>query len=115
MNAMPLPPDTRANLERFWSTIEASAEIGKGRPGGLARLTLTDDDKKMRDLFADWCQEAGLALTIDELGNMFARRDGQNNDLSPLSSLAATSTRRSMAAASTGSLACWRGSNSSAS
>jgi N-carbamoyl-L-amino-acid hydrolase len=84
MNAMPLPPDTRANLERFWSTIEASAEIGKGRPGGLARLTLTDDDKKMRDLFADWCQEAGLALTIDELGNMFARRDGQNNDLPPI-------------------------------
>ena len=46
---MSFSPETRADLGRFWTTIERSAEIGVGRPGGLARLTLTDDDRIMRD------------------------------------------------------------------
>jgi N-carbamoyl-L-amino-acid hydrolase len=33
--SMSITPDTRVDLDRFWSTIEASGEIGKGRPGGL--------------------------------------------------------------------------------
>ena len=33
------------NGDRLWSTIMASAEIGKGPRGGLRRLTLSDDDK----------------------------------------------------------------------
>ncbi len=51
---MSFASNTRANIDRFWSTIETSAEIGQGRPGGLARLTLTDDDRRMRDLFVNW-------------------------------------------------------------
>lgn len=81
---MPIPPDACVNLDRFWSTIEASAEIGKGRPGGLARLTLTDDDRTMRDLFVKWCEEAGLQVDVDEVGNIFARRAGQFDDLPPV-------------------------------
>ena len=42
MLAMTLPANHRANIDRYWSTIESSAEIGKGRAGGLSRLTLTD-------------------------------------------------------------------------
>src|SRR5882724_6393413 len=48
---MPGPNDTRINFDRFWSTIEKSAEIGKGRPGGLSRLALTDADREVRDQF----------------------------------------------------------------
>jgi beta-ureidopropionase / N-carbamoyl-L-amino-acid hydrolase len=81
---MSFPPDARVDLDRFWRTIEASAEIGKGRPGGLSRLTLTDDDRAMRDLFANWCQEAELDLTVDEAGNMFARREGTDSSLPPI-------------------------------
>lgn len=77
-------PTHRANLDRYWSTIERSAEIGKGRVGGLSRLTLTDDDRRMRDLFVTWCREAGLAVDIDELGNIFARRDGRDPTLAPV-------------------------------
>ena len=77
-------PDARINLDRLWSTLEASAKIGPGRAGGLRRLTLTDEDKEMRDLFASWCQGASLDVTIDELGNMFARRLGRDNELPPV-------------------------------
>lgn len=30
---MSFTPDTRIDLDRFWSTIQRSAEIGKGREG----------------------------------------------------------------------------------
>lgn len=60
--------------DRLWSTLMASAEIGKGPNGGLCRLTLTDDDRRVRDLLAEWARESGLGVTIDRLGNMFLRR-----------------------------------------
>ena len=75
---------TRVDLGRFWQTIGGSAEIGKGRVGGLARLSLTDSDKVMRDLFVSWCKQANLKVTIDELCNVFARRDGLSNDEAPI-------------------------------
>ncbi|MGP6085463.1 Zn-dependent hydrolase [Antarctobacter jejuensis] len=81
---MSITADTRADLARFWSTIEASAEIGKGRPGGLSRLTLSDSDKEMRDLFVSWCKEAGLSVEVDECGSIFGRREGSEPDLPPI-------------------------------
>jgi len=70
--------------DRLWSTLEASAAIGRGPRGGLRRLTLTDDDKTMRDLFARWAQESGFTVRVDQLGNMFVRRDGTDNSLPPI-------------------------------
>ncbi len=81
---MPMTLDARVDLDRFWSTIEASAEVGKGRPGGLSRLTLGDDDRKMRDLFREWCVEAGLTIEVDAAGNIFGRRAGTDNSLPPI-------------------------------
>lgn len=75
---------THINIERFWQTIERSGTIGIGRPGGLARLTLSDSDKEMRDLFVSWCQEAGLTVRIDGIGNIFARRSGTDDSLPPV-------------------------------
>jgi N-carbamoyl-L-amino-acid hydrolase len=69
---------------RLWETIEVSAAIGVGRPGGLSRLTLTDDDRRMRDQFVAWCREAGLTVTVDAVGNIFARRRGREDSLPPV-------------------------------
>ena len=79
-----VPADTRIDIERFWATIERSAEIGPGRPGGLSRLALSDADKQMRDEFASWCRDGGLSLRIDGIGNIFARRAGTDNGLPPV-------------------------------
>ena len=81
---MSISSDTRADISRFWSTIARSAEIGPGRPGGLSRLTLTDADREMRDQFTDWCREAGLEVSVDEMGNIFGRRAGREDDLPPV-------------------------------
>ncbi|UZF90563.1 Zn-dependent hydrolase [Bosea sp. NBC_00550] len=81
---MPLPASARVDIERFWTTIERSGEIGVGRPGGLSRLALGDADKEIRDLFVAWCREAGLTVRIDAIGNIFARRAGQDDTLPPV-------------------------------
>lgn len=70
--------------ERLWATLMASAEIGRTERGGLRRLTLSDEDKAMRDLFAKWVKEDGYSLTIDQLGNMFVRRRGRDDSLPPV-------------------------------
>jgi N-carbamoyl-L-amino-acid hydrolase len=69
---------------RLWRTIEASAQIGEGPRGGLRRLALGDDDGAMRELFVRWCEEAGLRVTIDRVGNIFARRTGRDEALAPV-------------------------------
>ena len=33
-----------------------------------------DEDKSGRDLFVTWCEDAGLAVTVDAMGNVFARK-----------------------------------------
>ncbi len=76
--------DLRIDGERLWQTLMRSAEIGPGKAGGLSRLPGSDDDKKMRDQFAQWCADADLTMTIDRLGNMFARRAGTEDDLPPV-------------------------------
>lgn len=72
------------NPDRLWQTLMASAEIGRTPAGGLRRLTLTDEDKAVRDLFAGWVRDGGYALTVDRLGNMFARREGADPALPPV-------------------------------
>ncbi|HJQ56206.1 MAG TPA: Zn-dependent hydrolase [Vineibacter sp.] len=78
------PNELRIDEQRFWATMARSAEIGKGRTTGLSRLALGDADKQMRDLFVGWCREAGLEVTVDRMGNIFARRRGRENDLPPV-------------------------------
>ena len=72
------------DADRLWDAIHAMAEIGPGVAGGNNRQTLTDADGEGRKLFRKWCDEAGLSMGVDELGNMFARREGTDPDALPV-------------------------------
>ncbi len=72
------------DADRLWSSIMASAEIGKGARGGLCRLALGDADKEMREVFASWVKSSGYDLRIDRMGSMFARREGREAGLAPV-------------------------------
>ncbi|TEA78818.1 Zn-dependent hydrolase [Allopusillimonas ginsengisoli] len=74
----------RVNEARFWSTLEVSNGIGANRGTGVKRLAFTPEDKAMRDVFVQWCREAGCEITIDRVGNIFARRAGTHPDLNPV-------------------------------
>ena len=65
----------RVNGDRLWDSIMEMAKIGPGVAGGNNRQTLTDDDAKGRELFNSWCEKEGLAMGLDTMGNMFARKE----------------------------------------
>ncbi|NQZ30657.1 MAG: Zn-dependent hydrolase [Oceanospirillaceae bacterium] len=72
------------NGERLWDSLMQMAKIGATAKGGVCRLALTDLDREGRDLFVSWCEDAGCTVTIDKMGNIFARRPGTDNSLPPV-------------------------------
>jgi len=82
---MSIPGNIGVNAERLWDTIMETAQFGATPKGGVRRLTLTDEDRTVRDWFRAACEAAGCTVTIDEMGNMFARRPGRDNTLLPVS------------------------------
>jgi N-carbamoyl-L-amino-acid hydrolase len=76
--------DLRINGERLWASLMELARIGATDKGGVKRLALTDLDRQGRDLVVRWGREAGLAVTVDQIGNVFMRREGRNPQLPPV-------------------------------
>ncbi|MBV9288476.1 MAG: hydantoinase/carbamoylase family amidase, partial [Hyphomicrobiales bacterium] len=76
--------NVRVNGPRLWDSLMAMAKIGATPKGGCKRLTLTDLDGEARRLFRRWAEDAGLTVKIDEMGNMFARRAGEDETLAPV-------------------------------
>ena len=74
----------KINGERLWASLMELARIGATAKGGVCRLAASDEDRAARDLFVRWCREAGLQVTVDAVGNIFARREGNNPDLPPV-------------------------------
>ena len=69
---------------RLWQSLMDMAQIGATEKGGVCRIALTDEDKEGRNLFVRWCEEAGCSITVDRMGNIFARRPGRNPDAPPV-------------------------------
>jgi N-carbamoyl-L-amino-acid hydrolase len=74
----------KINGERLWQSLMEMARIGATEKGGVCRLTLTELDRQSRDLFVRWCEEAGCTVTVDAIGNIFARRAGTDDSLPPI-------------------------------
>lgn len=72
------------NGSRLWAAHMAFAEVGPIPGDGVCRLAASEEDKAGRDLFTRWCQEAGLTVRVDKIGNMFARREGQDPSRAPV-------------------------------
>lgn len=81
---MPIESNLRINADRLWDSIMEMAKIGPGVAGGNNRQTLTDEDAEGRRLFQKWSEEAGLEMGVDEMGTMFARREGTDPDALPV-------------------------------
>ena len=74
----------RINDDRLWESIMEMARIGPGVAGGNNRQTLTDDDATARRLFQKWCEDAGMTVAVDKIGNMFATREGTDPKALPV-------------------------------
>ena len=84
---MSLSSNAEKNLmidaDRLWESLMELAKIGPGVAGGNNRQTLTDEDREARDLLKSWCDKAGLSITIDAMGSMFAERAGEDPSALP--------------------------------
>ncbi|AYF01447.1 Zn-dependent hydrolase [Paracoccus yeei] len=69
---------------RLWDNLMEMAKIGPGIAGGNNRQALTDEDAEARRLFRSWAEEAGMVMTVDQMGNMFFRHEGEDPDLDPV-------------------------------
>jgi len=74
----------KINADRLWDSLMEMAKIGPGVAGGNNRQTLTDEDAQARALFQSWCEAAGCTMGLDQMGNMFARREGADPDALPV-------------------------------
>jgi beta-ureidopropionase / N-carbamoyl-L-amino-acid hydrolase len=72
------------NPQRLWDAIMETARFGATPKGGIKRLTVSDEDKKVRDWFRAQVEKLGCAVEVDEVGNMFATRPGKRKDLAPI-------------------------------
>jgi beta-ureidopropionase / N-carbamoyl-L-amino-acid hydrolase len=84
MNAAASARDIRIDAGRLWASLMEMAKIGATPKGGVKRLTLTDLDRQSRELFVAWCKEAGLTVSVDGVGSIFARRAGRKGALPPV-------------------------------
>ena len=66
----------KIDRQRLEKTMTEMGRIGETPRGGLTRVALTDEDKLGRDQMVRWMRDAGLAVSIDQMGNIFGERAG---------------------------------------
>lgn len=70
--------------DRLRDRFERFNEIGETERGGVNRPSLSDANRRARDRLVEWFEDAGLEIRVDEMGNVFGRRTGRDNDLPPV-------------------------------
>ncbi|WP_082232101.1 Zn-dependent hydrolase [Halobacillus massiliensis] len=72
------------NGERLKETLEEFANFGRTDNNGVTRLSLSEVDLKARRHFQKCCEELGMSVAYDDMGNMYAVLSGQDDSLSPV-------------------------------
>ena len=78
------PSNLQIDSGRLWRDIHDTAKFGGTPKGGVKRLTLSAEDKQVRDWFRAACEQAGCEIHVDTLGTMFATRPGRDNSKLPV-------------------------------
>jgi len=74
----------RTNAKRINESLQYSCQWGATDDGGMNRLSCNDDDKLVRDWFIAETAKCRCSHKVDAMGNIFAIRPGENNDLPPI-------------------------------
>ena len=77
-------PQLRTNGARLLDSLARLAEIGATPEGGAERLAFTPEDGAGRDLVRSWMEDTGLRVRVDGIGNIIARREGDDPDAAPV-------------------------------
>lgn len=79
-----MTPNLKIDAARLWDTLHETAKFGGTAKGGVRRLTLSAEDKQVRDWLKAQAAALGCTLTVDSVGNMFVHRPGKNTAKAPI-------------------------------
>lgn len=77
-------PELRVNGARIAEHLTALSQFGKNAQGGVSRVAFSEADRQGREYVAGLMRAAGLAVSIDAVGNIVGRRAGSDSTLKPL-------------------------------
>lgn len=72
------------NIERLISDIERIAESNATPGEGITRLSYSSEDADARNYLLARCNDLGMEIRVDAIGNIRARYPGQDSELAPL-------------------------------
>jgi N-carbamoyl-L-amino-acid hydrolase len=67
------------NGERLKNELERFADFGRTENNGVTRLSLSEEDRLARDYFCKCCEDLGLEVKVDDMGNIYATLEGVEN------------------------------------
>ncbi|RYP66948.1 hypothetical protein DL771_007522 [Monosporascus sp. 5C6A] len=81
----------KINPDRLAETLHHTCQWGAAHSGptetGMNRLALSEDDALVRRWFANEVRKLDCKLTVDEMGNMFAKRAGSLGSPAPMTAM----------------------------
>ena len=69
---------------RLWQRHVAMARIGAIPGGGVNRQCLTQEDIRARALLISWAKARGYEVLVDDIANLFIRRNGREKEAPPI-------------------------------
>lgn len=72
------------NLNRLQQKLYKMSKIGATTEGGVTRLALSSEDKLARNLLKEWIARTGMAVRVDDIGNVYGRKEGANPKAKPI-------------------------------
>jgi N-carbamoyl-L-amino-acid hydrolase len=74
------------DADRLWRRQLELDGIGATPGGGVHRLALSEPDIEVHRRLAGWAAARGWSVSLDDIGNMFLRREGADPTLPPVAS-----------------------------
>ncbi len=74
----------KINEQRLKERFDRINGLAVTDEGGKMRLALNDADKEGRDLLVSWFKEAGMEVTVDDMGSIYGRLPGSDPDALPI-------------------------------
>ncbi|MBO1002155.1 Zn-dependent hydrolase [Pseudogracilibacillus auburnensis] len=59
--------------------LEKFADFGRTANDGVTRLALSEEDRLVRDYFCNYCENLGLVVEVDDMGNIYGTLEGVEN------------------------------------
>lgn len=70
--------------KQLLSTIEEFSKFGRTKNNGVTRLTFSQADLEVRKHFQIVCENLGMIITYDDIGNIYGTLPGKKSNIPPL-------------------------------